>query len=71
MPGPPADPLTLTLACTVTVTLVDAVAAAATCTLHETASTPSLVAVVATFPAALTASGPCVCTAAMIAGKFT
>jgi hypothetical protein len=54
----------------VTFTLVSATPAAAICVLHDTRSTPSLPPIETTVPAALTASGPFVCTAAMIAGKF-
>jgi hypothetical protein len=51
--------LTLALAETETLTLADALAAAATWALHETASTPRLPPALTTVPAAWTASCPC------------
>ena len=55
---------------TETLTLTDALAAAEICPAQERASAPRLVPTDTTVDAAETASGPCVCTAAMIAGKF-
>jgi RES domain-containing protein len=68
--GPPAEPLTLTLAETLTFTLAAAVTDAATCDEQDTASAPSAAAVVATVLNAETASGPWFCTALRSAGML-
>jgi hypothetical protein len=76
--GPPADALTLALAITVTLMLAVADAAALSATPeHAMALPPTLprssatdLPVVARLSVACTASGPCVCTAVMIGGRF-
>jgi hypothetical protein len=69
-PGPPAEPLTLALALTVTLMLADAVTAAPACAEQLTASAPKDAPVEASSFNAAAASGPCVCTARRMLGKF-
>ena len=76
--GPPQEPLTLALAMTETFTLAAAVTDAFAATPAQAMALPLALAtpettawpVVTSLPAAWTASGPCTCSASMMAGMF-